>query len=310
MIEARGLTKRYGKLTAVDGVNLSVGPRGVVGFLGPNGAGKTTTMRMLTGYLAMTEGSAVVCGHDVFEDPIAVKQRVGYLPETPPLYPELSVGEYLSFVAEIRGVASAKRLGAIGDAMERVGLRGFERRLVGSLSKGYRQRVGLAQAIVHNPPLIVLDEPTSGLDPAQLVGVRALIREIGQDHAVLLSTHVLQEVDALCERVVVVHRGKVAGDGTVDSLAEAAGAGPWLEVAVAGDGAELGAVISRLDGVVRVEPLAEADGVARWKVQGARSMTPTIAAAVSARGGRLHALAWHRASLEDVFLGLVGREAA
>jgi ABC-2 type transport system ATP-binding protein len=310
MIEAKGLTRRFGDITAVDGIDLSVGSRGIVGFLGPNGAGKTTTMRMLTGFLPMTEGSAVVAGFDVFDDPIAVKARVGYLPESPPLYPELSVGEYLGFVAEIRGVPSARRLARVGEVMERVGLRGFESRLLGSLSKGYRQRVGLAQAIVHDPPLLILDEPTSGLDPAQLVGIRKLVRELAAERTVVLSTHILAEVDLLCERVIVIHKGRIAGDGTVEGLADRAGAGPWLELVFEGASEQAEADLAALPEVREVQRLQAEGGHHRFRVRGARAeVGPAVAGLAGRRGWRLHGLQWHRASLEDVFLALVGVEA-
>jgi ABC-2 type transport system ATP-binding protein len=310
MIEAKGLTRRFGDITAVDGIDLSVGSRGIVGFLGPNGAGKTTTMRMLTGFLPMTEGSAVVAGFDVFDDPIAVKARVGYLPESPPLYPELSVGEYLGFVAEIRGVPSARRLARVGEVMERVGLRGFESRLLGSLSKGYRQRVGLAQAIVHDPPLLILDEPTSGLDPAQLVGIRKLVRELAAERTVVLSTHILAEVDLLCERVIVIHKGRIAGDGTVEGLADRAGAGPWLELVFEGASEQAEADLAALPEVREVQRLQAEGGHHRFRVRGAREeVGPAVAGLAGRRGWRLHGLQWHRASLEDVFLALVGVEA-
>lgn len=309
MIEARGLTKRFGNLVAVDHIDLDVASRGIVGFLGPNGAGKTTTMRMLTGFLPMNEGSAIVAGFDVFEDPIAVKSRVGYLPETPPLYPELSVGEYLNFVAEIRGVPRGRRLARVGEVMERVGLRGWERRLAGSLSKGYRQRVGLAQALVHDPPLLILDEPTSGLDPGQLVGIRRLVKELAEERVIVLSTHVLQEVDLLCDRVVVIHQGRIAGDGTVESLAESAGGGAWLEVVASGAGEGLQGALAAVDEVTQVERLEAADETERFRVRGGAGAAAAVAAVVAGRGGRLHVLTRHRASLEEVFLSLVEVEA-
>ena len=303
MIEARGLTKRFGQVLAVDSVDLSVKDRGIVGFLGPNGAGKTTTMRLLTGYLPATDGTAVVAGFDVFEEPLQVKARVGYLPERPPLYPELSVGEYLRFVAEIRGVPRARRLSRVGEVMERVGLRGMERRLLEVLSKGYRQRVGLAQALIHDPPLLILDEPTSGLDPAQLVGIRRLVQELAEDRVVLLSTHVLAEVEILCDRVVLIHRGRIVGDGTVASLAADVGAGPWLELDA--DGAdEAEAHLARLPAVTEVHPL----GGGRYKLRGSAELAPGVASLAAERGWRVRALQHHRASLEEVFLSLVGVE--
>jgi ABC-2 type transport system ATP-binding protein len=307
MIEARGLTKRYGTFAAVDGIDLSIAGAGVFGFLGPNGAGKTTTMRMLTGFLPMTEGSAVIAGHDVFEDPIAVKANVGYLPESPPLYAELTVGEYLSFAAEIHGI-QRDRLLKVGASMERVGLRGFERRLLGSLSKGYRQRVGLAQAILHDPPLIILDEPTSGLDPAQLVGIRKLIRELGQDRTVVLSTHILQEVDALCQQVVVIHKGRIAGAGTVEELAAKAGSRPWIEMITADVGDGAAARLAARPEIAEVETLPAEPGESRFRLRGPGAAAAAARAAAE-QGWEVRALTPHRASLEDVFLDLVGVEA-
>lgn len=304
MIEARGLTKRYGRVTAVDGVDLHVEAHGIVGFLGPNGAGKTTTMRMLTGYLPMTDGTAKVAGFDVFDQPLEVKARVGYLPETPPLYPELTVGEYLAFVAEIRGIPRAKRLSRVGEVMDLVGLKEMERRHTGALSKGYRQRVGLAQALVHDPRVLILDEPTSGLDPAQLVGIRALIRDLARDRVVVLSTHILQEVELLCDRVVMIHRGRIVGDGTVDALATEAGAGPWLELVADGPGEDATALLAALDEVDHVRALGS-EPVARFRVEGGAGLAPAVARLAASAGWSVHALAPHAASLEDVFLSLV-----
>lgn len=309
MIEARGLTKRYGRVTAVSGVDLDIHENGIVGFLGPNGAGKTTTMRMLTGYLPMTDGTAKVAGFDVFDQPLQVKARVGYLPETPPLYPELTVGEYLAFVAEIRGVPRARRLQRVGQVMERVGLVEMEKRLTGALSKGYRQRVGLAQALLHEPRVLILDEPTSGLDPAQLVGIRALIRELAEDRVVVLSTHILPEVERLCDRVVMIHRGCIVGDGTVESLATEAGAGPWVELVATGPGQDAASRLAAPEQVHAVRRLEDVNGRARFRLEGAEGLTPVIAGLAAAEGWQVHALTPHAASLQDVFLSLVGVEA-
>jgi ABC-2 type transport system ATP-binding protein len=305
MIEARGLTKRYGRITAVDGVDLDIHESGVVGFLGPNGAGKTTTMRMLTGFLPMTDGTARVAGFDVFDQPRQVKARVGYLPETPPLYPELTVGEQLAFVAEIRGIPAARRLDRVGQVMERVGLREMERRVTGALSKGYRQRVGLAQALLHDPRVLILDEPTSGLDPAQLVGIRALIRELARDRVVILSTHVLAEVAALCQRVILIHRGRIVGDGTVDTLATQAGAGPWVELVADGPTEDATARLAALPQVEGVRRLSDRDGHARLRLEGGAGLPGAVAALAAREGWTVHALIPHAASLEDVFLSLV-----
>lgn len=304
MIETRELTRRFGSVVAVDGVSTTIGDRGLVGFLGPNGAGKTTTMRMVTGFLPATSGTAVVAGYDVFEDPLEVKARVGYLPETPPLYPELTVGEYLSFVAEIRGIGRSDRLRRVGVAMDRVGLNGWERRKLSALSKGYRQRVGLAQAILHDPKLLILDEPTSGLDPAQVVAVRQLIRELAAERTVVLSTHVLAEVEALCDRILIIHRGKLVGDGTVDVLAERVGRGPWVELAVDGPDEDLCAAIARVSAVDEVERTS----VHGYKIRGGPAVEPALAGAAATHGWAVRRLVRHRASLEAVFLALVGEE--
>jgi ABC-2 type transport system ATP-binding protein len=305
MVELRTLTRRFGPVVAVEGLTTSIGDRGLVGFLGPNGAGKTTTMRMLTGYLPATSGTAVVAGVDVFEDPLTVKARVGYLPETPPLYPELTVGEYLRFVAEIRGVARERRLSRIGEVMEQVGLAGWERRRLSTLSKGYRQRVGLAQAIVHAPRLLILDEPTSGLDPGQVVAVRRLIRELAAERTVILSTHVLAEVELLCDRILLLNRGRLVGDGTVDELAETVSRGPWVELVVDSPSEDLSAHIAGLRAVVRVE---RTEGN-RYRVTGGPEVEPALAALASARGWTLRSLTRRRAGLEEVFLSLLGAEA-
>jgi len=223
VIEAKGLAKRYGDLVAVADVSFKVEPGEVVGFLGPNGAGKTTTMRILTGFLPPTDGSAVIDGHDIFSDPLAARRAIGYLPETPPVYPEMSVEGYLRYVAKLKDVRRAERNAAVDRALERCGLTDVRRRLIGALSKGYRQRVGLAQAIVHDPPVMIFDEPTVGLDPIQIREIRTLIRELasareGRARTVILSTHILPEVEAICRRVIIMHHGRKALDASVDEL--------------------------------------------------------------------------------------------
>jgi ABC-2 type transport system ATP-binding protein len=230
MIEARGLSKWYGDVVAVDDVSFSIGRGEVVGFLGPNGAGKTTTMRMLTGFLPPTDGTALVAGHDIFEESLAARRAIGYLPETPPLYPEMSVTGYLEYVARIKEVPRRQRRTAVDRALERCGLVDVRRRVIGALSKGYRQRVGLAQAIVHDPAVLVLDEPTVGLDPLQIREIRALIAQLAREekHTVILSTHILPEVEAICRHVIMVSGGRkvvdspleelIAGGGTLDEI--------------------------------------------------------------------------------------------
>jgi ABC-2 type transport system ATP-binding protein len=223
MIEAKALTKRYGDVLAVDGVSFSVERGEVVGFLGPNGAGKTTTMRMLTGFVPPTDGSATIAGHDIFEDPLAARRAVGYLPETPPLYPEMTVESYLRYVSKIKDVPRARRREAIDRALSRCGLADVRGRVIGTLSKGFRQRVGLAQAIVHDPPVLILDEPTVGLDPMQIAEIRGLIRELaaGQgdtQHTVVLSTHIMAEVSAICRRVIMINEGRKSVDAPLEEL--------------------------------------------------------------------------------------------
>ena len=300
MIEVQKLTKRYGPFTAVQDLEFRVEEGQVLGFIGPNGAGKTTTMRILTGFLPATEGSAVVAGHDVFDEALEVKRKVGYLPETPPLYLELTVGDYLRFVAELRGIRGAEADRRIGDVMERVGLRGWERRITGSLSKGYRQRVGLAQALIHDPPVLILDEPTSGLDPAQVVGVRSLIEDLAGDHTVILSTHILREVEALCSHVVVIDRGRIAANGTMEDVRQQAAPTHYRVEVSGGDG--VAQAIGALDSVDQVVP---GDALVVHSEGDPRS---AIARLVADKGWDLVNLEKVVPSLEDAFLALVGRD--
>ena len=309
MIRVSGMTKKFGHITAVDNIDLDLHSPGLIGFLGPNGAGKTTTMRMLTGALPMTAGVATVAGFDVFDQPLEVKARVGYLPESPPVYPDLSVGEYLKFVAQIRGIPRAQRLAAVGGAMERVGLTGWEGRLCGALSKGYRQRVGLAQALVHNPPVLILDEPTAGLDPAQLVGLRSMIRNLASERLVLLSTHILTEVEALCERVVLINAGNIVGDGTVESLALSVGVHRWVDCQVKGAGEDGAKKVAELDCVQSVEELDKPEqAIRRYRITGTPDLIGELARLVQREEWTLCGAIWRNPVLEEVFLSLVEAE--
>jgi ABC-2 type transport system ATP-binding protein len=221
LIEARGISKRYGDLLAVDDVSFTAESGEVIGFLGPNGAGKTTTMRILTGFIPASDGTALIAGHDIFEDPLAARRAVGYLPEVPPVYPEMDVVGYLRYVAKLKDVPRAKRKAAVERSIERCGLEEVHRRVIGSLSRGYRQRVGLAQAIVHDPSVLILDEPTVGLDPTQVREIRALITDLAsaeQAHTVVLSTHILAEVEVICRRVILIHAGRKVLDSPLDEL--------------------------------------------------------------------------------------------
>jgi ABC-2 type transport system ATP-binding protein len=226
VIEASGITKRYGDILAVDHISFKASAGDVVGFLGPNGAGKTTTMRILTGFLPATDGTAKIDGHDIFEDPLAARRAVGYLPETPPLYPEMDVTGYLHYVAKIKDVPRKQRAEAVDRAIQRCGLTEVRRRVIGALSKGFRQRVGIAQAIVHDPAVLILDEPTVGLDPIQIREIRALISNLAapaegsRGHTIVLSTHILAEVEAICRRVIIINRGKKVIDTPLAELTQ------------------------------------------------------------------------------------------
>lgn len=229
MIEVQGLTKYYGSIPALEGISFQVPPGEIIGLLGPNGAGKSTTMRILTGFSPATRGSARIAGYEVHVAPLEVKRRVGYLPERVPLYEEMSVGAFLRYVAEIKGVARKGRKEEVERVMERCGLTGFWKRLIGNLSKGYRQRVGLAQALVASPPVLILDEPTVGLDPRQIVEIRQMIKELGREHTILLSTHILPEVSMVCERVIIIHQGRIVAEERLHQGGDAESGGRSLE---------------------------------------------------------------------------------
>src|ERR1700688_2688228 len=218
MIKVEGLTKRYPRTVAVDNISFEVEKGQIVGFLGPNGAGKTTTMRVLTCFLPPSSGTANVAGFDVLEQPMEVKKRIGYLPETPPLYPEMEVTEYLTFVGKLKGMSGPSLATRVGEVCERCAVADVRNKLISKLSKGYRQRVGLAQAIIHNPDVLILDEPTAGLDPKQIIETRELIKSLAGDHTIILSTHILSEVEESCEQVIIINRGKVVATDSVHNL--------------------------------------------------------------------------------------------
>src|SRR5271166_6134198 len=218
MIKVEGLTKRYARTVAVDHISFEVKKGQIVGFLGPNGAGKTTTMRILTCFLPPSEGTANVAGFDVLEQPLEVKRRIGYLPETPPVYPEMEVQEYLTFVGKLKGMRGPSLAARVTEVAERCAVADVRAKLIGKLSKGYRQRVGLAQAIIHNPDVLILDEPTSGLDPKQIIEIRDLLKQLSGDHTIILSTHILTEVEQSCERVIIISQGKLVAIDSVANL--------------------------------------------------------------------------------------------
>lgn len=223
MLEVKQVSKLYENQRGVSGMDFSMSRGEIVGFLGPNGAGKTTTMRMITGYLNPTKGSILVDGLSMADHPKKARRKIGYLPETPPLYPEMTVQSYLRFIADLRDIPVREQKNRIGEAIEKLGLQGREKQIIRSLSKGYKQRIGLAQAILHNPELLILDEPTSGLDPKQIIEIRELIRELGENHTVLLSTHILPEVNAICNRVLIINQGRIVLDDKPDQIGQSMG---------------------------------------------------------------------------------------
>jgi len=308
VIEVSGLTKRYGEHRALQGVDFRVERGEVVGFLGPNGAGKTTTMKILTGYISPTDGSAKVMGRDSVSEPVAVRRRVGYLPEAAPVYPEMKVWEYLDFVGRVRGLGRAERAAALARAMESTGLTPRRGQAIGTLSKGFRQRVGLAQAILHEPDLLVLDEPTSGLDPNQIQEIRGLIRRLGQKKTVLLSTHILSEVQATCDRVIIIHRGRVVADGPTDEvIAQEQGALFHLTLApgtVRLPPEAVLASIEQVEGVEEVRQVATAEGAEDELALVVRAREDVRAALFQeavASGLTLLELRAERSNLEEVF---------
>jgi ABC-2 type transport system ATP-binding protein len=312
MIEVDSLTKRYGRATAVDGVSFRVEKGEILGFLGPNGAGKTTTMRVLTCYLPPTEGTARVGGYDVFEEPMEVRRRVGYLPETPPLYPDMQVRDYLDFCAKIKGVAPKERGAKVADAIERCRVGDVRTTLIGKLSKGYRQRVGLAQAILHNPDVLVLDEPTAGLDPKQIIETRELIRGLGGDHTVILSTHILPEVQLTCGRVVIIDEGRVVAEDSPENLTRRLKGAGTLRLEVRGDEAAVLETVRAVPGVLAAHVRGGHDGalVVDVEAEAGRDVRSDLAGAVVTNGHALLGLQQVGMSLEEIFLHLTTTDEA
>ena len=312
MIEVESLTKRYGRTTAVDGVSFRVEKGEILGFLGPNGAGKTTTMRILTCYLPPTEGTARVAGYDVFSQPLEVKRRVGYLPETPPLYPDMSVREYLEFCARIKGVAAKERKTRVADAIERCRVGDVRDKLIAKLSKGYRQRVGLAQAILHNPDVLILDEPTAGLDPKQIIETRELIRSLAGSHTVILSTHILPEVSMTCGRVVIINKGRVVAEDTPDNLTRRLKGAGTIRVEARGEEASVLEAVRAVPGVLAAHPRGGHDGavIVDVEAEAGRDVRAELAWAVVTKGHGLVGLQQMGMSLEEIFLHLTTTDAA
>ena len=317
MIKVEGVTKRYARNVAVDNISFEVVKGDIVGFLGPNGAGKTTTMRILTCFLPPTVGAAQVAGFDVMQQPMEVKKRIGYLPETPPLYPEMEVIEYLQFVGRLKGISKADLGKRIDDVIERCSLGDVRTRLISKLSKGYRQRVGLAQATIHNPEVLILDEPTAGLDPKQIIDTRSLIRSLAGEHTIILSTHILPEVEQVCEKVIIINKGKLVATDTVANLTNRLRGSEAVAVEVAGRNGSLehGPVQQRLEqlaGVSRVIHKESRDNRLLFEVESlqGRSVRAELARAVVENGWDLLELRSVGLSLEDVFLQLTSSDAA
>ncbi len=307
MIEVTGLTKTYGQFVAIQDLSFRVERGEILGFLGPNGAGKTTTMRILTGYMPPTRGTAVVAGYDVVSHPLEVRRRVGYMPETVPLYPEMTVADYLDFMARLRHVPDRRT--RIAEVMAQLDLTDRANDRIAKLSKGYRQRVGLAQAILHEPDVLILDEPTIGLDPRQIIEVRNLIRRLGERHTIILSTHILPEVSQLADRVLIINKGRLVAEDTPEGLTALLAGGRRLEVeldAPGTDPAEVQRVLAAVPGVREVK----AEGPNRYLVvaEETEDPRPLLAQTIVQQGWRLLELRTSALSLEDIFLQLVTQE--
>jgi ABC-2 type transport system ATP-binding protein len=310
MIEVEHLTKRYGPTLAVSDVSFEVQKGEVLGFLGPNGAGKTTTMRVITGYLPPSEGRVRVAGYDVVEEPLEAKRRTGYLPEAPPVYPDMTVQEYLAFVARIKGVPRREIKARMGEVSEKCAITDVQQRQIGKLSKGYRQRVGLAQTLIHNPDVLILDEPTAGLDPKQIIETRELIKGLAGQHTVVLSTHILPEASKTCQRVVVINAGKIVAVGTPDELTRRLQGYGTVLVTVEGPAAEVMDKLQRVQGVNWVEPRESADSRITLEVHSEKGqdVRAELARAVVESQWKLYELKASGLSLEDIFLKLTTKD--
>jgi len=306
MIEVRDLTKRYGDRLAVDNISFSVKRGEILGFLGQNGAGKTTTMKILTCFMAASAGTVKVAGFDVFESPLEVKKRIGYLPETPPVYPELLVSEYLAFVAELRNIPRAERTRKIDAVLERCQLGDVRKRLIGNLSKGYRQRVGLAQALIHDPEVLVLDEPTVGLDPKQVNEARSLIKAMRSERTVIYSTHILSEVAATCDHIVVIDRGKIVAQEAISELGAAGGGTAKTELVLREVNDDLIAKLRGLVGVKTVKPaLSDSNRLVVESEASERLMEEISRTVVNANAGLIR-MSPVQLALEEYYLNLIG----
>jgi ABC-2 type transport system ATP-binding protein len=306
MIQVERLTKQYGSIKAVERISFEIGRGEIVGLLGPNGAGKTTTMRILTTYLAPTSGRAVLSGHDVLDEPLQVRRRVGYLPENVPLYHEMRVKEYLRYRAKLKDVPRAGRRRAISEVVSRCRLTEVEDRVLGHLSRGYRQRVGLAEAMLHDPDILILDEPTSGLDPIQIREVRQLIRELGDRHTILLSTHIMPEVEAVCGRVIIIARGRIALDDRLDRIEHEKA----ILIEARGPAEPIRNLLLTIDGVRTATILRHDKEITALELQtrGGVDVRETVCQRLTAQGWPLRTLELRKGSLEERFVAAVTEE--
>lgn len=311
MIQVTGLSKKYANYVAVDNISFSVEKGDIVGFLGPNGAGKTTTMRVLTGFMPPTAGKVMVGGFDVFEQPFEVKKHIGYLPEAPPLYPEMNVVDYLTFVARLKGIPNADVADKVQQAMKKCSVLDVNTKLISKLSKGYRQRVGLAQAIVHNPDVLILDEPTSGLDPKQILETRDLIKGLAGDHTIILSTHILPEVEAICKQVIIINKGKLVKTDSVENLKNRAAFMVELNTHGSADAVAVRQKLEQVASVSKVVDREAAGGRFAFDVEGlaGADVRPEVARAVVQAGWNLLEMK-SSTTLEEVFIELTGADQA
>jgi ABC-2 type transport system ATP-binding protein len=312
MIDVKHVTRLYGRVMAVNDVSFQVEKGEILGFLGPNAAGKTTTMRVITTYLPATSGTATIAGFDVHEQSMEVRKRIGYLPENPPLYPEMRVRDYLDFVAKIKGVDPRARKKAVEEAMKKTAIDNVSERVIKTLSKGYRQRVGLAQALVHNPDVLILDEPTIGLDPKQIIEVRELIKGLAGNHTIILSTHILPEASKLCERVVIIDKGRIVAEETPDNLTRKLGGAQRMSVTIGGPAADVKTRLSSLSGILKVNEVDKEKNtdITTFQVESAPEgdIRPLLAKTVVDSNWSLYEMKPEGLSLEDVFLQLTTKE--
>ena len=309
MIEVKNLTKRYGANTAVDDVSFKIRNGRIYGFLGPNGAGKSTTMNIIAGSLAATSGSVQINGYDICNDPIEAKKQIGYLPEIPPLYSDMTAFEYLHFVAEAKGVKPARAQKQVNEVMEQTGIAHMKDRLISGLSKGYKQRVGIAQAMLGNPDVIILDEPTVGLDPQQIIEIRELIRRLGQTKTVILSSHILAEISEVCDHIIIISRGKIVADDTLEALEARAGDETVLRMTIKGERSGILDVLSGYPNIREVNVLKEADGTLELEIKLPRGvdLRDELFFAMAERRYAVISTQQMTASLEEVFLSLTDR---